>query len=106
MLLNGDGEQLLARMSPALDALGEAIEQVTGEADIMRLKLGVLPLYASRQLIHRLPGLRAQHPNLHLDIDTAAHAMARLGEGLTRRSCSRARSSRRSTGAGWGATAS
>jgi len=82
MLLNGEGEQLLARMAPALDALSEAIEQVTGEADIMRLRLGVLPLYASRQLIHRLPSLRARHPNLHIDIDTAAHAIARLGEGL------------------------
>jgi LysR family glycine cleavage system transcriptional activator len=82
MLLNGDGEMLLSRIAPALDALGEAIEQVTGEAEIMRLKLGVLPLYASRQLIHRLPDLRARYPHLHIDIDTGAHGLARLGDGL------------------------
>jgi LysR family transcriptional regulator, glycine cleavage system transcriptional activator len=82
MLLNADGEQLLSRIAPALDQLSEAIEQATGESDLMRLKLGVLPLYASRQLIHRLPDLRARYPQLHLDIDTAPHAMTRLGEGL------------------------
>ena len=48
MLLNSDGEMLLSRIAPALDSLGEAIEQVTGEAEIMRLKLGVLPLYGRR----------------------------------------------------------
>ncbi len=82
MLLNSDGEMLLSRIAPALDSLGEAIEQVTGEAEILRLKLGVLPLYASRQLIHRLPDLRARHPYLHIDIDTGGHALARLGDGL------------------------
>jgi LysR family glycine cleavage system transcriptional activator len=82
MLLNADGELLLARIAPALDSLGEAIEQVTGEAEIMRLKLGVLPLYASRQLIHRLPDLRARHPHLHIDIDTGGHALTRLSDGL------------------------
>jgi LysR family glycine cleavage system transcriptional activator len=82
MSLNADGELLLSRIAPALDALAEAIEQTTGEAEIMRLKLGVLPLYASRQLIHRLPDLRAKHPQLHIDIDTAAHGLARLGDGL------------------------
>jgi len=82
MALNGDGERLLARIAPALDALAEAMEQATGDTDILRMRLGVLPLYASRQLIHRLPDLRARHPQLHLDIDTAAHALARLGDGL------------------------
>lgn len=82
MLLNADGELLLSRIAPALDALGEAIEQSTGEAEIMRLRLGVMPLYASRQLIHRLPDLRGRHPHLHIDMDTGAHALARLGEGL------------------------
>lgn len=82
MLLNADGELLLSRIAPALDSLAEAIEQSTGEQEIMRLRLGVLPLYASRQLIHRLPDLRARHPQLHIDIDTGGHMLARLGEGL------------------------
>ncbi len=82
MTLNADGEQLLCRIAPALDALGEAIEEVTGEVEPMRIKLGVLPLYASRQLIPRLPDLRLRYPNLHIDIDTGGNAINRLGEGL------------------------
>jgi LysR family glycine cleavage system transcriptional activator len=82
MTLNQDGELLLARIAPALDALAVAVDQVRGEPDAMRLRLGVLPLYASRQLIPRLPDLRARHPNLHIDVDTAAHGLARLNDEL------------------------
>jgi LysR family transcriptional regulator, glycine cleavage system transcriptional activator len=82
MLLNSDGELLLSRIAPALDALAEAIDQSTGESEIMRLRLGVPPLYASRQLIPRLPDLRTRYPSLHIDLDTGSHPLARLGEGL------------------------
>src|SRR3546814_3226763 len=34
------------------------------------------------RLFPRLADLRAKHPELHLDIDTAGHTVARLGEGL------------------------
>jgi LysR family glycine cleavage system transcriptional activator len=39
-------------------------------------------LFASQRLIARLPDLRALHPELHIDIDTAPYAAARLGDGL------------------------
>ena len=42
----------------------------------------ILPLYASQKLFPRLGELRASHPELHLDIDTAAHLVSRLGDGL------------------------
>lgn len=82
MWLNGDGELLLARIAPALDALTLAIEATTGDAEHLRLRLGVLPLFASQQLMPRLPALRKLHPELHIDLDTAAHSLARLGEGV------------------------
>ena len=82
MVLTGDGEELLERISDPLDALTSAIENVTGQSTLMRLRLGVLPLFASQRLIGRLPELRELHPDLHIDIDTAAHSTARLGEGL------------------------
>ena len=82
LALNADGERLLALIAPALDQMSDAIETVGGVGRIMRLRLGVLPLFASQQLIPRLPALRAAHPSLHLDIDTAAHGIARLGEGI------------------------
>jgi len=82
MILNADGEQLLTRLAPALDSLAEAIDATTGESELLRLRLGVLPLFASQRLIHRMPELKAAHPELHIDIDTAAHSLARLGEGI------------------------
>jgi LysR family glycine cleavage system transcriptional activator len=82
MLLNADGETLLSRVAPALDALAKAIDATSGESEILRLRLGVLPLFASQRLMARLPELRALHPELHIDLDTAAHSLARLGEGI------------------------
>jgi LysR family glycine cleavage system transcriptional activator len=83
LVLNADGERLLALVAPAIDQLSDAIEIVAGAGSgIMRLRLGILPLFASQRLIPRLPELRAAHPMLHLDIDTGAHAVARVGEGI------------------------
>jgi LysR family glycine cleavage system transcriptional activator len=82
VLLNPDGEQLLAEVGPALEELGHAMERASGQAELMRLKLAVLPLFASYRLMPRLGALRALHPDLHIDIDTRPHALARLDEGL------------------------
>ena len=82
VLLNPDGEQLLAEIGPALEELGHAMERAAGQAELMRLKLAVLPLFASYRLMPRLGELRALHPDLHIDIDTRPHALARLDEGL------------------------
>lgn len=82
MMLNTDGELLLARLAPALDALAEAIDNTTGDAELLRLRLAALPLFASQRLMQRLPELRALHPELHIDIDTGAHGLSRLGEGV------------------------
>lgn len=82
LAMNADGERLLALVAPAIDQLSDAIERVAGSGGIMRLRLGILPLFASQQLMPRLPALRAAHPALHLDIDTGAHATARLGDGI------------------------
>lgn len=82
MMLNGDGEQLLARIAPAIDMLGVAIDATMGDAELLRLRLNVPPLFASQKLMGRLPELRSRHPSLHIDLDTQPHALARLGEGL------------------------
>ena len=80
--LNPDGERLLAEIGPALDELGDAMERAHGNAELMRLRLGVLPLFAAHRLMPRLGELRALHPELHIDLDTRAQALARLDEGL------------------------
>jgi len=79
---NAEGERLLAQMAPALDQLSDAVEAMTSGVEVLRLRLGVLPLYASQRLFPRLGELRREHPELHLDIDTASHRETRLGDGL------------------------
>lgn len=79
---NRHGERLLAMISPALDRMSDALESMAAAQEVSRLRLGVLPLFATQQLMPRLGELRAEHPDLHLDIDTAPHAAARLGDGL------------------------
>ena len=82
MRLNASGEALLEALAPHLDGLSKAIEAVTTEGSVLRLRLAVLPLFASQQLFPHLGALRTKHPELHLDIDTGAHALARLGDGV------------------------
>lgn len=82
MSLNADGERLIAQIAPAIDMLADAVEALTSATDVQRLRLGVLPLFASQRLFPRLAELRARHPELHLDIDTGGHGITRLGEGL------------------------
>jgi LysR family glycine cleavage system transcriptional activator len=80
--LNEDGERLLQQIAPVLDRLTDAVEFMTSGIEVMRLRLGVLPLFASQRIFPHLAELRAKHPQLHLDIDTAGHNMARVGDGL------------------------
>lgn len=80
--LNPQGERLLAEIGPALDELGLAMERAAGGPELMRLRLAVLPLFASYRLMPRLAQLRAAQPELHIDIETGAHALTRLDEGL------------------------
>jgi LysR family glycine cleavage system transcriptional activator len=80
--LNADGERFLEAIAPHIDGLTDAIESLTSGTDVLRLRLGVLPLFASQRLVPLLPDLRARHPELHLDIDTAGHSLSRLGDGL------------------------
>lgn len=82
MVLNADGERLLGQIAPVLDQLSDAVEAMTSGTEVVRLRLGILPLFASQRLFPRLGELRRAHPELHLDIDTAGHGVARLGEGL------------------------
>lgn len=83
MVLNSDGGKLLERISPALDMLTDAIENMTGGThEIMRLRLAVAPLFASQRIIPILGDLRALHPDLHLDINTMINGISRLSDGI------------------------
>src|SRR3546814_14373308 len=59
-----------------------AVEEVQKDSNQLRLRLSVLPLFASQRLFPRMGELRPHHPNLHLDVETTPHSISRLGEGL------------------------
>ncbi|UYY57261.1 LysR substrate-binding domain-containing protein [Sphingomonas sp. S2-65] len=80
--LNDDGERLLGLIAPALDGMTDAVEGMMSGSELLRLRLSVFPLYATQQLMPKMPELRRRHPELHLDVDTAGHAIARLGDSL------------------------
>jgi len=82
MRLNGDGERLMGLVAPALDSLADAVEAMTSRSELLRLRLGVPPLFATQRLLPRLPELRRRHGELHIDVDTAGHGTMRLGDGL------------------------
>ena len=71
VLLNPDGERLLAEVGPALDELGLAMERATGQGELMRLKLvgaaalRLLPADAAAAEAARAPSrsaYRHRHP--------------------------------------------
>lgn len=80
--INQHGVALLTEIAPALDQLGAAIEVATSGARTLRVRLGMLPLFASQRLFPRLGDFHHLHPDIHLDVDTSPNAVARLGEGL------------------------
>lgn len=80
--LNEDGEELMGLVSHPIEMLGDAIETMTSRDHVMRLRLGVPSLFASQRLIPHFPAMRKIHPQLHIDLDTAAHSLTRLGDGL------------------------
>jgi len=82
MRLTDDGKAFYAAVQPQLDALTEAVEGQMEAAHVLRLHLGVPPLFGSQRLFPRLPELRRIHPRLHIDIDTGPHPEARVGDTL------------------------
>ena len=80
--LNESGAELMELVVDPIGALGDAIETMTSRDHVMRLRLGVPTLFASQRLIPHIPELRKAHPTLHIDLDTAAHSLKRLGDGL------------------------
>lgn len=82
MVLNEHGKALLESVSPALDSIADAVEEIMAEGTDFRLTLGVLPLFGSQRLIPRLPELKRAFPKLHIDVVTSAHAENLLGDAV------------------------
>ncbi len=82
MKLTDEGRTFYDAVAPHLEALAAAVESQSENLQLMRLRLGVMPLFGSQRLFPKLPELRRLHPRLHLDIDTGPHLIDRVGDTL------------------------
>lgn len=82
MKLTDDGSTFYNAVAPKFDELAAAVEGQVEDSRVLRLHLGVLPLFGSQRLFPRLPELRKQQPRLHIDFDTSPHLETRVGDTL------------------------
>jgi DNA-binding transcriptional LysR family regulator len=82
MKLTDDGNAFYSAVGPKFDELAAAVEGQVEDSRVLRLHLGVLPLFGTQRLFPRLPELRKAHPRLHIDIDTSPHLETRVGDTL------------------------
>lgn len=82
MRLTDEGRNFYDAVAPHLEALAVAVERESENLQVLRLRLGVLPLFGTQRLFPKLPELRALHPRLHIDIDTGPHLIDRVGDTL------------------------
>lgn len=82
MQLTDEGKSFYEAVAPHIEALAAAVESQSDNLGVMRLHLGVLPLFGGQRLFPRLPELRKLHPRLHIDIDTGPHLLDRVGDTL------------------------
>ncbi|WP_338243928.1 LysR substrate-binding domain-containing protein [Aurantiacibacter hainanensis] len=82
MKLTDEGRNFYDAVAPHLESLAAAVEAQSENVQLLRLRLGVMPLFGTQRLFPRLNELRAAHPRLHLDIDTGPHLIDRVGDTL------------------------
>ena len=82
MQLTDEGHAFYEAVQPHFEALARAVEGQSDNLSLLRLHLGVLPLFGSQRLFPRLGELRRLHPLLHIDIDTGPHLEDRVGDTL------------------------
>lgn len=82
MKLTDEGQAFYAAVGPKFDELATAVESQVEDSRVLRLHLGMLPLFGSQRLFPRLPELRKQFPRLHIDFDTSPHLETRVGDTL------------------------
>ncbi len=82
MQLTDEGQAFYEAVNPHMEALARAVEGQSDNISLLRLRLGVLPMFGSNRLFPRLGELRKRHPLLHIDIDTGPHLEDRVGDTL------------------------
>jgi DNA-binding transcriptional LysR family regulator len=80
--LTEEGQQLYEAVAPLIDEMADRVDRLIDTGKVMRLRLGVLPLFGSQRLFPRLGELRKLHPQLHIDIDSGHAAETKLGDTI------------------------
>ncbi|MBB4613280.1 LysR substrate-binding domain-containing protein [Novosphingobium taihuense] len=80
--LTEEGQQLYEAVAPLIDEMSDRVDRLIDTGKVMRLRLGVLPLFGSQRLFPRLGELRKLHPQLHIDIDSGHAAETKLGDTI------------------------
>lgn len=80
--LTEEGQQLYDAVAPLIDEMADRVDRLIDTGKVMRLRLGVLPLFGSQRLFPRLGELRKLHPHLHIDIDSGHAAETKLGDTI------------------------
>jgi len=82
MQLTDEGQAFYEAVNPHLESLARAVESQSDNISLLRLRLGVLPMFGRNRLFPRLSELRKRHPLLHIDIDTGPHLEDRVGDTI------------------------
>lgn len=82
MQLTDEGQAFYEAVNPHLESLARAVESQSDNISLLRLRLGILPMFGTNRLFPRLGELRTRHPLLHIDIDTGPHLEDRVGDTL------------------------
>lgn len=80
--LTEEGQSLYDAVAPLMDEMTDRIDRLVDTGKVMRLRLGVLPLFGSQRLFPRLGELRKLHPQLHIDIDSSHAGETKLGDTI------------------------
>lgn len=84
IVLNAAGATLQRAVEPALDRLDEGLRAAAAAAkgEALRIRLSLLPSFAQRWLIPRMPRWREQHPDINLEMNTSQQVVDLVREGF------------------------
>jgi LysR family transcriptional regulator, glycine cleavage system transcriptional activator len=83
IVLNAAGASLLRHVEPALDRLDEGLRAAVAAAkgEAQRIRLTLLPSFAQRWLLPRMPRWRERYPEISLEIHTTQNIVDLVREG-------------------------
>ncbi|PKO60911.1 MAG: LysR family transcriptional regulator [Betaproteobacteria bacterium HGW-Betaproteobacteria-18] len=84
IVLNAAGATLQRAVEPALDRLDEGLRAAVAVAhgDAQRIRLSLLPSFAQRWLLPRMPRWRERHPDISLELHTSQRVVDLQREGF------------------------